>query len=230
MLRQRPTKPASSIPSEPVAASTTAMDNNDRDHDPSQALLASDRYPLSGPHPSYSSTLTEQDIAHESAEDMDLSKKSRKAQWIILAVASGACAAFNGVFAKLYVYCLFPTQTVPPLYRQSGFDMGLTFRLFYTFFYGFGGFLTKTSDVIYSCRCETPLKGCSLPRTCPRTGGPNGRCANVTARESLTDGVTNRTTTELTTSFATWLANLVGLEDGEKVVEYVIRAVSIPPL
>ncbi|KAK8090601.1 hypothetical protein PG994_000106 [Apiospora phragmitis] len=27
-------------------------------------------------------------------------------QWIVLAVASGACAAFNGVFAKLYVYVL----------------------------------------------------------------------------------------------------------------------------
>lgn len=28
-------------------------------------------------------------------------------QWIVLAVASGACAAFNGVFAKLYVLCAF---------------------------------------------------------------------------------------------------------------------------
>jgi hypothetical protein len=35
--------------------------------------------------------------------DMDLSNLSRKSQWIILAIASGACAAFNGVFAKLYV-------------------------------------------------------------------------------------------------------------------------------
>lgn len=25
-------------------------------------------------------------------------------QWVLLAVASGACAAFNGVFAKLYVF------------------------------------------------------------------------------------------------------------------------------
>jgi len=32
---------------------------------------------------------------------MDLSNMSRKSQWIILAIASGACAAFNGVFAKL---------------------------------------------------------------------------------------------------------------------------------
>jgi hypothetical protein len=32
---------------------------------------------------------------------MDLQNMSRKSQWIILAVASGACASFNGVFAKL---------------------------------------------------------------------------------------------------------------------------------
>ena len=30
---------------------------------------------------------------------------SRRTQWLVFAVASGACAAFNGVFAKLYV-CL----------------------------------------------------------------------------------------------------------------------------
>jgi len=28
---------------------------------------------------------------------------TRRNQWIVLAIASGACAAFNGVFAKLYV-------------------------------------------------------------------------------------------------------------------------------
>lgn len=31
---------------------------------------------------------------------------SRRNQWIIFAIASGACAAFNGVFAKLYVLLL----------------------------------------------------------------------------------------------------------------------------
>jgi hypothetical protein len=35
-----------------------------------------------------------------------------------------------------------------------------------------------------------------------------------------------RTTTELTTSFATAIANLLGLGSGEKVVEAVIRGVS----
>lgn len=28
----------------------------------------------------------------------------RQNRWMVLAVASGACAAFNGVFAKLYVW------------------------------------------------------------------------------------------------------------------------------
>lgn len=32
---------------------------------------------------------------------LDLENMSRKSQWIILAVASGCCAAFNGMFAKL---------------------------------------------------------------------------------------------------------------------------------
>lgn len=36
-------------------------------------------------------------------DEMDYDNMSRKSQWIVLAVASGACAAFNGVFAKLYV-------------------------------------------------------------------------------------------------------------------------------
>ena len=27
-----------------------------------------------------------------------------KPAWLVLAIASGACAAFNGVFAKLYVH------------------------------------------------------------------------------------------------------------------------------
>ncbi|KAG0646275.1 hypothetical protein D0Z07_8386 [Hyphodiscus hymeniophilus] len=65
---------------------------------------------------------------------MSYKNMSAKSQWIVLAVASGACAAFNGVFAKL-------------------------------------------------------------------------------------------TTTELTTTFATWVANLIGLSNIEKGVEIVVRAV-----
>lgn len=34
------------------------------------------------------------------SDDMSFTKRN---QWMVLAVASGACAAFNGVFAKLYV-------------------------------------------------------------------------------------------------------------------------------
>jgi len=65
-------------------------------------------------------------------DEMEFKDLSRKSQWIALAIMSGACAAFNGVFAKL-------------------------------------------------------------------------------------------TTTELTTSFATSVANLLGLGDGEKVVEVAVR-------
>ncbi|KFY05351.1 hypothetical protein O988_00051 [Pseudogymnoascus sp. VKM F-3808] len=67
-------------------------------------------------------------------EEMAISDLSRKAQWITFALSSGACAAINGVFAKL-------------------------------------------------------------------------------------------TTTELTTTFATFLAGLINLEKGEKVFEYVIRGI-----
>jgi hypothetical protein len=28
---------------------------------------------------------------------------TKSSSWLVLAIASGACAAFNGVFAKLYV-------------------------------------------------------------------------------------------------------------------------------
>jgi FtsZ-interacting cell division protein ZipA len=37
----------------------------------------------------------------EEEEEQMMENISRKSQWILLAVASGACAAFNGVFAKL---------------------------------------------------------------------------------------------------------------------------------
>jgi hypothetical protein len=50
-----------------------------------------------------SSSSPQSPIAPVEGGEMDLSNMSRKSQWIILAIASGACAAFNGVFAKLYV-------------------------------------------------------------------------------------------------------------------------------
>lgn len=51
-----------------------------------------------------SSTLSDSHTREAPDASMDLSSLSRKSQWITLAVASGACAAFNGVFAKLYVF------------------------------------------------------------------------------------------------------------------------------
>ncbi|PBP28186.1 hypothetical protein BUE80_DR000909 [Diplocarpon rosae] len=52
---------------------------------------------LSEPHPITPNTGqdTEQDT------DTEMETLSRKSQWIVLALASGGCAAFNGVFAKL---------------------------------------------------------------------------------------------------------------------------------
>ena len=42
-------------------------------------------------------------VAHEQGDEEagTMENLSRKSQWIVLALASGACAAFNGVFAKL---------------------------------------------------------------------------------------------------------------------------------
>jgi hypothetical protein len=48
----------------------------------------------------------------------------RQPVWLLLAVTSGACAAFNGVFAKLYV---FPTHLpLPRPSENSQFAPGLT--------------------------------------------------------------------------------------------------------
>ncbi|TGO15739.1 hypothetical protein BTUL_0036g00300 [Botrytis tulipae] len=43
----------------------------------------------------------EEDEDEEEEQENTMENISRKSQWILLAVASGACAAFNGVFAKL---------------------------------------------------------------------------------------------------------------------------------
>lgn len=44
------------------------------------------------------------------ADKMDIEETSSwRKHWMFFAVASGACAAFNGVFAKLYVIPLFQT-------------------------------------------------------------------------------------------------------------------------
>lgn len=102
MLRPRPSAPGTSSPvSSSSRATTTAMDN------PRAHLLERKHHDPPSP-PSYntidgSSSPPESPIPPAEDGGMDLSNMSRKSQWIILAVASGACAAFNGVFAKLYV-------------------------------------------------------------------------------------------------------------------------------
>jgi hypothetical protein len=108
MLRPRPSAPGTSSPvSSSSGATTTAMDN------PRARLLERKHHDPPSP-PSYntidgSSSSPESPIPPAEDGEMDLSNMSRKSQWIILAIASGACAAFNGVFAKLYVkaYCFF---------------------------------------------------------------------------------------------------------------------------
>lgn len=43
--------------------------------------------------------LEQERLGQEDTAEME--NLSRKSQWIVLALASGGCAAFNGVFAKL---------------------------------------------------------------------------------------------------------------------------------
>lgn len=81
------------------------------------STFSSRRHPLlpisSDPPPSYSSVVNSSSaLPFESREivdtdtlklglDMDSGRFSGRSRWIGLAVASGGCAAFNGVFAKL---------------------------------------------------------------------------------------------------------------------------------
>jgi hypothetical protein len=52
--------------------------------------------------PSTSQTHPSEDPQERNEDDTkEMENLSRKSQWIVLALASGACAAFNGVFAKL---------------------------------------------------------------------------------------------------------------------------------
>ncbi|KAF8858284.1 hypothetical protein BDZ45DRAFT_400380 [Acephala macrosclerotiorum] len=155
MLRQRPPKTqnlssrntastSSNLPDPkgPKSAATTAMEADA--NDPRQPLLSSTTAPtkeveveqrsLSGRQADALSTHAAS-ISDEQEDGEDkMENLSRKSQWIVLAIASGGCAAFNGVFAKL-------------------------------------------------------------------------------------------TTTELTTKFATWVANLVGLGNVEGGVDVVVRAI-----
>jgi hypothetical protein len=92
--------------------------------DPRQPLLgARDDAALSQQHLS-SAPSRDHPSDEERPEDDDQAKEmenlSRKSQWIVLALASGACAAFNGVFAKLYVISLlFSAVPITPNQRKE---------------------------------------------------------------------------------------------------------------
>lgn len=122
MLRQRaPKSEKDSVTTAPGATQPTASSNTgalsksghaamDAADDPRQPLLgARDDAALSQRHLS-SPPSQDHPSDEERPEDDDQAKEmenlSRKSQWIVLALASGACAAFNGVFAKLYVISL----------------------------------------------------------------------------------------------------------------------------
>ena len=130
MLRPQPSASGKSSPathpSSSSAAATTAMDN------PRAHLQERKHHDHPSP-PSYNTiegSLSSPESPIPAAEDgeMDLSNMSRKSQWIILAIASGACAAFNGVFAKLYVqeilqeyyksniFCLITVASISPIH------------------------------------------------------------------------------------------------------------------
>ncbi|CAG8949205.1 hypothetical protein HYFRA_00004828 [Hymenoscyphus fraxineus] len=120
--------------------SSTAMENPTNEFTPLLGSKTAASHSLSQRHGGAATTPqrphleASPDLELEVKDAMEFKDLSRKSQWIALAVMSGACAAFNGVFAKL-------------------------------------------------------------------------------------------TTTELTTTFATWIASLFGLGKGEKVVEYIVRAI-----
>ncbi|KAK2008486.1 hypothetical protein LZ32DRAFT_609436 [Colletotrichum eremochloae] len=98
MLRQRqPAASVNAVPNRPqkaqiptmAAATSTTLDNEHR------PLLPRHENDV---HSSSSQQATE---AVDNDETTDSMAWARRNQWIVLAVASGACAAFNGVFAKL---------------------------------------------------------------------------------------------------------------------------------
>jgi hypothetical protein len=72
-----------------------------REHEPLLAGASLSQRPSFSSPPPISA-----DVGEAGEDEMNIQNMSRKSQWIILALASGGCAAFNGVFAKLYVYVI----------------------------------------------------------------------------------------------------------------------------
>lgn len=77
------------------------------ERDPLLGRAVSRRHPSTAPPTAAASSLKATESESESVDkqegdgSMEFKDLSRKSQWIALAVMSGACAAFNGVFAKL---------------------------------------------------------------------------------------------------------------------------------
>jgi hypothetical protein len=110
------------------AAAIDALD------DPRQPLLGPrDGATLSQrPLSSSSEDLSPQEPLVERTEDneaKEMENLSRKSQWIVLALTSGACAAFNGVFAKLYVIYFSFLRGSRKIMPQTG--GGRKYTLFY---------------------------------------------------------------------------------------------------
>jgi hypothetical protein len=97
MIRQRgPNKRPTAAKSNPeVSAADTSMTAESR------PLLGADRRAKDGRGGRHALASYERGDIVEEREADEMDNMSRRTQWIVLAVASGACAAFNGVFAKL---------------------------------------------------------------------------------------------------------------------------------
>jgi len=216
MPRSRTVRTSTTPLTAKAKAKSTALDmgTGNQNEDPRAPLLGtrasrslSRRQPSS--HPA-SPTSTPQ---ADDEPDMEFKDLSRKSQWIALAVMSGACAAFNGVFAKLYVILfLFDIKSC-----MAGYPWNLN----------------GWECTVYVCGKRTVPPPVPEQRKIPQPGLPksdSGKPAAVThrlaANGQLADPTCHhRTTTELTTSFATAIANLFGLGNGEKAVEVIVRGV-----
>ncbi len=91
-------------PRQPLLGSTTALA---KEAEQEQQALSEQH--ASSPAPAVSSP----DDAEAGEEIME--NLSRKSQWIVLALASGGCAAFNGVFAKLQVAYFLHVPRIPSI-------------------------------------------------------------------------------------------------------------------
>ena len=106
---------------------STAMDGQDdpRDLDRNQestcAIVREDDESLSQRQRPSSSSSHSRLLGVSGEQEME--NLSKKSQWIVLALASGGCAAFNGVFAKLYVVLPFLYFLLPlPCREISNLD------------------------------------------------------------------------------------------------------------